>query len=33
MFWTGRAAQGWFWYELLSMIVVNPAGVAKGIKV
>jgi hypothetical protein len=33
MFWTGRAAQGWFWYSLLSMIVINPAGVAKGIKI
>jgi len=33
MFWTGRAAQGWFWYSLLSMIIINPAGVAKGIKI
>ncbi len=29
----GRAVQGWLWYMLLSQIVINAAGVAKGIKV
>jgi len=29
----GRAVQGWIWYTLLSQIVINSAGVAKGIKI
>lgn len=26
----GRPRQGWFWYELISQVLVNPAGVAIG---
>ena len=29
-FMEGKARQGWFFYELLSMILINPAGVALG---
>jgi len=28
----GKARRGWFWYELLSQVVINPTGCAKGIK-
>ncbi len=29
----GIAAQGWMWYTLLSQVVINPAGVGKGVKI
>lgn len=29
-FMEGRPRQGWFWYELLGMALINPAGVALG---
>ena len=29
-FMIGNPRQGWFYYELLSMILINPAGVALG---
>ena len=32
-FMEGRPRQGWFWYELISQVLVNPAGVAQGTKV
>ena len=28
----GKPVRGWFWYELISMIIINAAGVAKGVK-
>ena len=28
----GKPRQGWFWYELISQVLVNPAGVAVGQK-
>lgn len=31
-FMEGRPRQGWFFYELLSMVLINPAGVALGQK-
>jgi hypothetical protein len=31
-FMEGRPRQGWFWYELISQVLVNPAGVAIGSK-
>jgi len=31
-FMEGRPRQGWFWYELISQVLVNPAGVAIGQK-
>lgn len=31
-FMEGRPRQGWFWYELISQVLVNPAGVAIGTK-
>jgi len=31
-FMEGRPRQGWFWYELISQVLVNPAGVALGLK-
>lgn len=32
-FMEGRPRQGWFWYELIAQVLVNPAGVAQGTKV
>lgn len=29
----GNPRQGWFWYELISQLVVNPRGIALGVKV
>jgi hypothetical protein len=29
----GKSRQGWFWYELISMVLINPAGVSLGHKV
>lgn len=29
----GKAVRGWFWYELISQVVINPKGVSKGVKV
>lgn len=29
----GKPRQGWFWYELISMVLINAAGVALGSKV
>ena len=29
----GKATRGWFWYELISQVVINPKGVSKGVKV
>jgi hypothetical protein len=29
-FMEGRPRQGWFWYELISQVLINPAGVALG---
>lgn len=31
-FMEGRPRQGWFWYELISQVLANPAGVALGSK-
>lgn len=31
-FMEGRPRQGWFWYELISQVLANPAGVAYGSK-
>lgn len=31
-FMEGRPRQGWFWYELMGMVLINPAGVALGQK-
>jgi len=31
-FMEGRPRQGWFWYELISQVLANPAGVALGQK-
>jgi len=31
-FMEGRPRQGWFWYELISQVLANPAGVAYGQK-
>jgi hypothetical protein len=31
-FMEGRPRQGWFWYELISQVLSNPAGVALGLK-
>jgi len=31
-FMMGKPRQGWFWYELISQVLVNPAGVAIGSK-
>jgi hypothetical protein len=28
----GKPRQGWFWYELISQVLVNPAGVSIGTK-
>jgi hypothetical protein len=32
-FMLGKPRQGWFWYELISQVLVNPAGVAIGVKI
>ena len=29
----GKPVRGWFWWELISMLIINAAGVAKGVKV
>jgi hypothetical protein len=31
-FMEGRPRQGWFWYELISQVLSNPAGVSLGLK-
>jgi len=31
-FMTGLPRQGWFWYELISQVLANPAGVSYGQK-
>jgi len=28
----GHAVRGWFWYELISQVIISPGSVAKGIK-